>query len=694
VWVSNADGDPITFPIYQPATAPRLLVYLAPDGTPEVVDATGQPVSSPPTIAIHPGTGEPAIVDANGQFVVDSKGNPTTLPAYSPPTQGIYAHVLTDPVTGAVDVQIVDAAGNLVPSPPGYKLVQSADPSVPPTVVLTGANGQPLTDANGNQLSPPTFSPPTQGIYAHMVTDPVTGEVDVQIVDAAGNLVPSPPGYTVQKSADPSDPPTIVLTGADGKPLTDQDGNPISVPLDQSSATPPGTSPPVEEDTTDEGTTDTSADVPGEAETAAEEEGARGGREPVEETEPAPHEEVLSVREGKAAETPAEEASHVDQWSSETGEAVAAADLGGRVAEAIVADEEPVSRDMGDAGEESVVESPDMAAAGGPVEVSEIEGTVTSVPEPDAVQFKVETTPSDLEAADVRIEAVGDEAGLEERSAGLESEIGQIDPTDGVPITPVTAPDVAEELIPVESTEAVGPVGLGAEELVEMVSGPVAEEGEVAAREAEGPSAGGEQVVEIPDLLSPELDRKGDDRPVPGQGDVEFRVDVAPAEEVVDAEPIAEVVEVDSVTGLGSDELGGVLAGGDATIAAAEAGEGIVERVEAEGSGLGEEVPELKWGTETAAKPEVSLVGEALEPDLEGKPIPVLELEEVEFKVEMAPAEEALAEFRVEVAEAGTLEIDEEAAGGLARVVEEPEDEPVGRYLMEEEPEEEEEIQP
>jgi hypothetical protein len=105
-------------------------------------------------------------------------------------------------------------------------------------------------------------------------------------------------------------------------------------------------------------------------------------------------------------------------------------------------------------------------------------------------------------------------------------------------------------------------------------------------------------------------------------------------------------------------------------------------------------VPELKWGTEVGAGSEASLAGEAVEPDLEGKPIPVLELEEVEFKVEMAPAEETVAEFRVEVAEAGTLEIDEEAAGGLARVVEEPEDQPVGRYLTEEEPEEEEEIQP
>ncbi|MDH3398398.1 MAG: hypothetical protein OEM81_11295, partial [Acidimicrobiia bacterium] len=113
------------------------------------------------------------------------------------------------------------------------------------------------------------------------------------------------------------------------------------------------------------------------------------------------------------------------------------------------------------------------------------------------------------------------------------------------------------------------------------------------------------------------------------------------------------------MTGLGSDELRGVLTGSDATIAAEEAGEGIVEGDEAEGSRLGEEVPELKSGTEVGAGSEASLAGEPVEPDLEGKPIPVLELEEVEFKVEMAPAEEAVAEFRVEVAEAGTLEIDE-----------------------------------
>jgi hypothetical protein len=322
-------------------------------------------------------------------------------------------------------------------------------------------------------------------------------------------------------------------------------------------------------------------------------------------------------------------------------------------------------------------------------------GEVAEEADPEA-----RTEPEQAEAVSGEV-AARVEVSTPSKGRSAESE-GEVEPAvaqvgEGLTLD-ANEPEVATaemvEPVEMESVEAVGPIGLGAEELVEMVSGRVAEEGEVAAREVDDPSVGGEQVVEIPDLLAPELDRKGDDRPVPGPGDVEFRVEVAPVEELVDAEPIAEVVEVDSVTGLKSDELGGVLAGRDATIAAEEAGEGIVGRVEADGSGLGEEVPELKWGTEVGAGAEASVAGGVLEPEPGGKVIPDVEPEVVDFTVEVVPVEEAVTDFRVEVAEAGTLEIDEEAAGGLARVVEEPEDEPVGRYLTEEEPEEEEEIQP
>ena len=229
--VLDGNGNPIPVPAFEPTTAPRLLVHIAADGTPEVVEATGKTVSSPPHVAIDSKTGEPVVMNVSGEPLLDAYGNPISLPLFSPPTQGVYAHVMRDPVTGAVDVQIVDAAGNLVPSPPGYTLKPSADPSDPPVVLLTGSDGKPLIDSSGSSISAPLFSPPTQGVYAHVMRDPVTGAVDVQIVDAAGNLVPSPPGYTLKPSADPSDPPVVLLTGSDGKPLIDSSGSSISAPL-------------------------------------------------------------------------------------------------------------------------------------------------------------------------------------------------------------------------------------------------------------------------------------------------------------------------------------------------------------------------------------------------------------------------------------------------------------------------------
>ena len=135
------------------------------------------------------------LTDANGDTLLDEDGKPVTAPLYSPPTQGIYAHVVTDPATGAVSVQMVDAAGNLVPSPPGYVVQRdSLGSGQPPKVTLTDANGDTLLDEDGKPVTAPLYSPPTQGIYAHVVTDPATGAVSVQMVDAAGNLVPSPPG--------------------------------------------------------------------------------------------------------------------------------------------------------------------------------------------------------------------------------------------------------------------------------------------------------------------------------------------------------------------------------------------------------------------------------------------------------------------------------------------------------------------
>ena len=95
------------------------------------------------------------------------------------------------------------------------------------------------------------------------------------------------------------------------------------------------------------------------------------------------------------------------------------------------------------------------------------------------------------------------------------------------------------------------------------------------------------------------------------------------------------------------------------------------------------EIPEL---------PVVEVIEVAAALEQEGKITPVTEPESVEFKFFRPEDEIDTSEFRVEVTEAGTLEIDEGAAESLTRYVEEPEEEPI--WTSEEEEEEEEEAQP
>ena len=571
--VLGSDGNPIPIPDFDSNTTPRLLVYLAPDGSPQVVDGAGKPVISPPAVALDPKSGGPVVVDATGQVVLDSSGNPTSLPLYSPPTQGIYAHV---------------------------------------------------------------------------VTHPVTGEMDVQIVDAGGNLVPSPPGYLV-KQLDPEDPLTIVLTGADGKPLLDEDGNPISVPLHPSSATPPGASPPADEDADVE-------DLPGEVEGEAEEadEAAGGGeteeRGVPEQAEVAPEKEVGAG----AAEPPVEgrtsEAAQVDQLSTEPTEDLVAAGLDSPVVDAVAEEAEGSTSETGEGPTSRIGES-------------QVEG----------------------------LEKIGEETA------------GRIEATDEVAAIP-TMPDVStEEMVPVDPLTEVGPVGLGDEALVEMMAGREALTGEPAARLGElvEPSTTGGRVVDIPDV------------PLPGEApellEVESKAipDGQPSDEVsatpitlpdpptpptdeVSATPITlpdppgaiEAMEEAGPVGLGADDLVEMVTGRED--AAGEEAVGSREPVE---PSVGEE-PILEI-------PEAPLLGEPVElPEIEAENVPDLEPEVVELKVEMAPEEADAAEFRIEVSEAGTLEMDEDTARGLSRIAEEPEDEAVGGLGVLEGEEEDEIVQP
>ena len=215
--LTDGSGNPVTVPIWGPTSVPRLLVYVSADGAPQVVDATGKPVVSPPNVSIHPFTGQPIVHDAGGQPIVDENGSPLTLPV-------VFAAYSGDLCacgyrSGYGGGECADGGcGGCVPSPPGYTVQK--DPlgsGQPPKVTLTDANGDTLLDEDGKPVTARLYSPPTQGIYAHVVTDPATGAVSLQMVDAGGNLVPSPPGYTVQR--DPSgsgQPPKVTLTDASG----------------------------------------------------------------------------------------------------------------------------------------------------------------------------------------------------------------------------------------------------------------------------------------------------------------------------------------------------------------------------------------------------------------------------------------------------------------------------------------------
>ncbi len=547
--------------IYEPE---KYSVFLEPSGlpghgsityTPIAVDETGTPLAVQPLMTLDPTDPTKVIIyDNTGApiTVTDDKGQQTAYhpEIYEPEKYSVFLEPSGLPGHGSITYTpiAVDETG----TPLAVQPLMTLDPTDPTKVIIYDNTGAPITvtDDKGQQTAyhPEIYEPEKYSVFLEPSGLPGHGSITYTpiAVDETGTPLAVQPLMTL----DPTDPTKVIIYDNTGAPITvtDDKGQQTAYHPEIYEPEPAGYVAPEEE----EEETEPEPGIEEDAEPTAEEET---------ETQPTAEEET-------EAEPEAEEAAP------------------GRASDEELVSEPAVTgvRIEGEesTGEESVVDPgfEEIAPTASPTaeEPQTTEGdeisTIPPLTTPEPTTEPIERTEDLIATSEVPPPIITDRGG-EESMVELVTGRGEV--------------------------EAVGPVGLGAEELVEMVSGPVAEEGEAAAREEDGPSAGGEQDFEIPDLLAPELDRKGDDRPVPGQGDVEFRVEVAPAEEMVDAEPIAEVVEVDSVTGLGSDELRGVLTGSDATIAAEEAGEGIVERVEAEGSRLGEEVPELKWGTEVGA---------------------------------------------------------------------------------------------
>lgn len=146
--------------------------------------------------------------------------------------------------------------------------------------------------------------------------------------------------------------------------------------------------------------------------------------------------------------------------------------------------------------------------------------------------------------------------------------------------------------------------------------------------------------------------------------------------EVADGEAIPAVQgeEIVSVTGLGSEELGGVLGGGATAITPGVGEPGPVRGMEAEVIELGEEIPELKWDAGLAVEDLSNSQVEYVKAEIEGADINGeesarfgIEMVKAGIEEELVGQESAVAqgtEFTLEVVEADSLE-EEHAFGGI-----------------------------
>ena len=216
--IDPVTGAQATIPAYSPPTV-NVYVYTGSDGTTKVVDAAGKPITSPPLVDAKGG-----LVDGSGVAVIDpATGAQATIPAYSPPTTGIYVHDY--PM-----LHVVDAAGKPIPSPPNVGVMAGKGP------LLFDSDGNPLLDSNGDVIPVPRYMPDTWGEYAQVVTDPTTGSTTVTLVDAAGNPLPSQPKTYLAKEGDSwvvniKDPTKLDPAHMNDDMLTDGSGNPVTVPI-------------------------------------------------------------------------------------------------------------------------------------------------------------------------------------------------------------------------------------------------------------------------------------------------------------------------------------------------------------------------------------------------------------------------------------------------------------------------------
>ncbi len=222
------------------------------------------------------GTGEPGttitLTDSDGNPILDSSGNPITA-TVDPDGNWSVSDIDPDLVDGQdVTATSTDAAGNSTsvtetmsvgtgdfdpPLPPeinntddGDTLSGTGEPGT--TITLTDSDGNPILDSSGNPITA-TVDPDGNWSVSDIDPDLVDGQ-DVTAIstDAAGNsssttetisvatgdtTAPQPPvlnntpdGDTLTGTGEPGT--TITLTDADGNPILDSSGNPITATVD------------------------------------------------------------------------------------------------------------------------------------------------------------------------------------------------------------------------------------------------------------------------------------------------------------------------------------------------------------------------------------------------------------------------------------------------------------------------------
>ena len=227
---NTPDGDELTGTGEPGGT----ITLTGPDGTP-LVDSEGNPITT--------------TVDPDGNWSVDdidpdlTDGGPVTVTVTDP--AGNSTSITATPNVGTGDTTPPrDATGNNTPS--GDELTGVGEPGS--VITVTDEDGNPLRDSNGNPVSAVVDTDGNWRItdidpdlvdgqrITIISTDPAgnsTSAGDVIRVDAGDTTPPAAPGLDgigstgeLTGSGEPGS--TITLYDADGNPLRDGDGNPVS----------------------------------------------------------------------------------------------------------------------------------------------------------------------------------------------------------------------------------------------------------------------------------------------------------------------------------------------------------------------------------------------------------------------------------------------------------------------------------